>query len=119
MCQNHFHILVLKFTQLSLEFVRRVHYNRLLIQIVPWIHNPRAEKSIPPDPSSLFFIKLVSVSSGSALKNCKLETLCLLFGPLAQHLGSDKRRVFSPCVTLPKIFIQVKSSLGKQHYKKL
>jgi len=49
---------------MSLEFVHRVHCNRLLIHIVPWIHNPRAEKSIPLDPSP-FFIKLVSVPSGS------------------------------------------------------
>jgi len=32
------------------------------------------------------------------LKNCKLENLSLLFGPLAQYIGSDKRRVLSPCV---------------------
>src|SRR6218665_1323312 len=75
MCQNHFHILVSKFTQLSLEFVRRVHCNRLLIQIVPWIHNPRTEKSIPPDPSS-FFIKLVSVPSGSVFHTDFEELVC-------------------------------------------
>src|SRR6218665_3562823 len=75
MCQNHFHILVSKFTQLSLEFVRRVHCNRLLIQIVPWIHNPRTEKSIPPDPSS-FFIKLVSVPSGSVFLTDFEELVC-------------------------------------------
>jgi len=33
------------------------------------------------------------------LKNCKLENTSLLFGPLAQYLGSDKRRVLSPWVT--------------------
>src|SRR6218665_139596 len=75
MCQNHFHILVSKFTQLSLEFVRRVHCNRLLIQIVPWIHNPRTEKSIPPDPSS-FFIRLVSVPSGSVFHTDFEELVC-------------------------------------------
>src|SRR6218665_1071288 len=31
-------------------------------------------------------------------KNMKLEAPSLLFGPLAQHLGSDKRRVLSPCI---------------------
>ncbi len=35
----------------------------------------------------------------SNLKNCKLENPSLLFGPLAQYLGSDKRRVLGPCVT--------------------
>src|SRR6218665_3956770 len=35
-----------------IEFVHRVHCHSLLIQIVPWIHSPRTEKSIPPDPSS-------------------------------------------------------------------
>jgi len=34
------------------------------------------------------------------LKNCKLENTSLLFAPLAQYLGSDKRRVLSPCVTI-------------------
>jgi len=33
------------------------------------------------------------------LKNCKLENPSPLFRPLAQYLGSDKRRVLSPCVT--------------------
>ena len=33
------------------------------------------------------------------LKNCKLENPSLLFGPVALYLGSDKRRVLSPCVT--------------------
>jgi len=33
------------------------------------------------------------------LKNCKLKNPSLLFGPLAQYLGSDKQRVLSPCVT--------------------
>jgi len=32
------------------------------------------------------------------LKNCKLENPSRLFGSLAQYLGSDKRRVLSPCV---------------------
>jgi len=33
------------------------------------------------------------------LKKCTLENPSLLFGPIAQYLGSDKRRVLSPCVT--------------------
>ena len=33
------------------------------------------------------------------MKNCKLENPALLFGPLAQYLGSDKQWVLSPCVT--------------------
>jgi len=33
------------------------------------------------------------------LKNFKLEDPSLLFGHLAQYLGSDKRRVLSPCIT--------------------
>ena len=33
------------------------------------------------------------------LKNCKLENPSLLFGPLAQYLGRDKRQALSPCVT--------------------
>src|SRR6218665_648825 len=62
-------------TQLSLEFVHRVHGSRLLIQIVPWIHNPRSEKFIPPDPSSCF-IKLVSVPSGSVFHTDFEELVC-------------------------------------------
>jgi len=38
----------------------------------------------------------------SELKNCKLENPSLLFGPLAQNPGSDKRRILSPCVTYCK-----------------
>jgi len=37
------------------------------------------------------------------LRNCKLENTSLLFGPLAQYLGSDKRWVLSPCVTFVHI----------------
>jgi len=33
------------------------------------------------------------------LKNYKLENASLLFRPLAQYLGSDKRWVLSSCVT--------------------
>ena len=33
------------------------------------------------------------------LKNCDHKNPSLLFGPLTQYLGSDKRRALSPCVT--------------------
>ena len=39
------------------------------------------------------------LTTPAEVKNWKLETPSLLFGPLAQYLGSDKRRVLSPCVT--------------------
>src|SRR6218665_3097906 len=38
------------------------------------------------------------------LKNCKLENTSLLFGPLTQYLGSDKRRFLSPFVTFTFTF---------------
>jgi len=37
---------------------------------------------------------MASSRTPAELKNCKLENLSLLFGPLAQYLGSEKRRVF-------------------------
>jgi len=47
-------------------------------------------------------IKQMALKSGcnlSEFKNYKLVNPSLLFGPLAQYLGSDRRRVLSPCVT--------------------
>src|SRR6218665_4110570 len=42
---------------------------------------------------------MASYRTPAELKNCKLGTPSLLFGPLVQDLGSDKRRVLSPgCV---------------------
>ena len=47
MCKNHFHVLVSKFIQLSLEFLYRVYCNSLLIQLVQQIHYPRTGKPLP------------------------------------------------------------------------
>src|SRR6218665_1584174 len=45
-------------------------------------------------------LQLVANSRTPAeLKNCRLENPSLLFGPLAQYLGSDMRWVLSPCIT--------------------
>jgi len=54
MGQNHFDILVSKFTQLFLEFVHCVYCNSL-VQFVPRIHHPRTEISIPPGLSFLVY----------------------------------------------------------------
>jgi len=43
------------------------------------------------------------------LKNCKLENSSLLFEPLAQCLGSDKRRVLSTCITYTQTFLFLKT----------
>src|SRR6218665_1319125 len=44
---------------------------------------------------------MTSSRTPAEMKNCKLKTP-LLFGPLAQYLGSEKQRVLSPCVTYVK-----------------
>src|SRR6218665_64122 len=49
------------------------HPDRSMDSWIPWI--PRAEKSIPPDPSS-FFMELVSVSSSSAFHTDFEERVC-------------------------------------------
>src|SRR6218665_2556044 len=41
------------------------------------------------------------------LKNCKVEKPSLLFRPLVQYLGSDKRRVLAPCVTFLSFPIKI------------
>src|SRR6218665_801167 len=62
---------------------------------------------------------MINSRTPAELKNCKLENPSLLFRPLAQYLGSDKRRVLSPCVTY---FIytsfQLQMSSGKMLYKR-
>src|SRR6218665_1379436 len=73
-------------------------------------HYPIILKLFGPIKGSIMYqIKQTALRSGynfqlmtnlqipAELKNCKLEYHSLLFGPLAQYLGSDKRRVLIPC----------------------
>jgi len=71
-----------------------LHYNKIIL-------DNKLLYSVSNKANSIKIgLQLMANSRTAAeLKNCKLENPSLLFGPLAQYLGSNKRRVLNPCVT--------------------